>query len=135
MVAAGPDGILCDEPTVRQAKSLLISSNRRIATVSEVSFEERPPMKLKGKAEPLPVYAVVTAQSLGDTQSQNDSTTEDIQLPFAHAKIVGRMHERATIQQYLSQASVCMRTKQVLNSQSSRQSLGVLHVHSSSTIS
>ncbi len=71
---------------------ILLSGRMHTATASTFVFEPRPPLPLKGKAEPLPVFAVT-----GERQHR----AIRLQEPTYALPMVGRQHELARINERL----------------------------------
>ena len=74
---------------------ILLSSRVHQAVVNEVTFEPRPPMPVKGKAEPLPVFALT-----GERQHR----AIRLQEPTYALPMVGRQNELAIINAQLTMA-------------------------------
>jgi len=75
LMEAAPDGILCEVATYQSARA-------------RFEFESLPPLKLKGKAEPVAVYRPHSVQS-------------KVQIPKSHTHLVGRSAERAVLEEQL----------------------------------
>jgi len=80
---------------VAQPGEILVSGRVRQAVGPEFTLEARPPMPVKGKAEPMPVFAVLGLQSARAIR---------LQEPAAHLPMVGRDGELAVLADALATA-------------------------------
>jgi adenylate cyclase len=79
--------------TTAAVDEILLSSHVHKAVVNDFTFESRPPMPMKGKAEPLPVFAVT-----GESQKR----AVRLQEPNYSLPMVGRTQELQTINDKLA---------------------------------
>jgi class 3 adenylate cyclase/tetratricopeptide (TPR) repeat protein len=82
--------------TTAKADEILLSSHVHKAVVNDFTFEPRPPLPMKGKAEPLPVFAVT-----GESQKR----AVRLQEPNYSLPMVGRQDELKLIDEKLDLAA------------------------------